>query len=191
MTDALSGDPRLADRIAIQDALYRYVRGVDRRDWPLVRSAYHADAIDHHGDYHGDIDGFVSRLAVRHEHIVQSMHCVSNVFIEFDSADGAVVESYFIVYQRHSPEAGESRRAYLPPGHALKPDDAVECEVMGRYADRFTRRDGEWKIARRAVVYEINRAHTAPADRRLKDNWAIGTRDGNDPIEVMRREVGL
>jgi hypothetical protein len=37
-----------------RDACYRYCRGVDRRDVELVRSCYHPDATDHHGEYHGE-----------------------------------------------------------------------------------------------------------------------------------------
>ena len=37
---------RLADRQAIEDTIARYARGVDRRDWDLVRSTYHPDATD-------------------------------------------------------------------------------------------------------------------------------------------------
>jgi hypothetical protein len=37
---------RLLDRAQIQDATYRYARGVDRGDVGLIRSAYHPDAYD-------------------------------------------------------------------------------------------------------------------------------------------------
>ena len=49
-------DLRLRDRHEIQECLFRYVRGVDRRNWDLVRSAYHPDAYDDHGNYKGNID---------------------------------------------------------------------------------------------------------------------------------------
>jgi hypothetical protein len=46
---------RLLDKQDIYETLCRYARGVDRGDWDLVRSTYHEDAYDSHGDYQGDI----------------------------------------------------------------------------------------------------------------------------------------
>lgn len=183
-------DMRLADRFAIQECLFRYVRGVDRRDWALVRSAYHPDAHDDHGNYKGGIDGFIDSLVARHATIEQSMHVVGNVVIEFDGPDGALVEAYFITHQRLSPSAGDARLAYLRGG-AVGPEDAVETEVIGRYVDRMTRREGAWKIAHRQVVFEVFRGQVAPAGGGLRDNWVVSRRDGSDPIELSRRELGL
>ena len=50
---------RSQDRREIEDCLLRYVRGVDRKNWELVRAAYHPDAHDDHGNYQGGIDGFI------------------------------------------------------------------------------------------------------------------------------------
>ena len=36
---------RLADRLEIRDVVYRYCRGIDRREYDLVRSCYHHDAV--------------------------------------------------------------------------------------------------------------------------------------------------
>jgi len=38
----------LVARNAITEVLYRYCRGVDRRDWELLRSCYHPEAQDDH-----------------------------------------------------------------------------------------------------------------------------------------------
>ncbi len=181
---------RAQDRQDIQDCLFRYVRGVDRKNWDLVRSAYHADAYDDHGNYKGGIDGFIESLIRRHATIEQSMHVVGNIVVEFDGPDGALVEAYFITHQRLSPDAGDARLAYLR-GAAIAPDMAVETEVVGRYVDRMTRKDGAWRIAKRTVVFEVLRGSPAPAGGGLSSKWALSRRDGNDPIEVARRELGL
>ena len=52
----------LIDREQIRDVIYRYARGVDRRDYELVRSCYHPNATDDHGSYKGDVDGFITWL---------------------------------------------------------------------------------------------------------------------------------
>jgi hypothetical protein len=181
---------RLQDRLEIQDCLFRYVRAVDRRNWDMVRAAYHPDAYDDHGNYKGNIDGFIASVSERHATIEQSMHVVGNILIEFDGPDGALVEAYFITYQRMGPEAGDARLPYLRGG-LIAPDQAVETEVVGRYVDRMTRRDGVWRIAHRVVVFEVSRGQPAPAGGGLGTNWAVSRRDGNDPIEVKRRELGL
>ena len=178
------------DRRAIEDCLLRYVRGVDRKNWDLVRSAYHAGAYDDHGNYKGDIDGFIESLIKRHATIEQSMHIVSNLTIEFAGPDSALAESYFITHQRISPEAGDARLPYLR-GAPIKPGEAVETEVVGRYVDYMTRRDGAWRIQHRTVVFEVFRGQPAPAGGGLQPNWALSRRDGNDPLEIARRERGL
>ncbi len=177
---------RIQDRMDIEACLLRYVRGVDRRDWDRVRSAYHTDAYDDHGNYKGGIDGFIASLIKRHATIEQSMHVVSNIDITFTGPDSAVMEAYFITHQRLSPAAGDARLAYLR-GTPIAADQAVETEVIGRYVDRMTRKDGAWRIAHRTVVFEVLRGQPAPAGGGLSDQWALSRRDGNDPIEVALR----
>src|SRR5215210_6467344 len=69
MTDDIR---RLIDRAGIQDLMARYARSVDRRDWDAVRSTFHPDAHDDHGDYKGDVDGFITWVSERHAKISQS-----------------------------------------------------------------------------------------------------------------------
>jgi hypothetical protein len=185
----MDGD-RQQDRREIEACLLRYTRGVDRKNWDLVRSAYHTDAFDDHGNYKGGIDGFIESLIRRHQTIEQSMHVVSNMTIAFASADTALVETYFITHQRISAEAGDARLGYLR-GQPIGPDQAVETEVVGRYVDRMARRDGAWRIQRRTVVFEVSRGQPAPAGGGLQSHWALSRRDGNDPLEIAQREMGL
>jgi len=178
---------QLADRLDIQELLYRYARGVDRRDWDLVRSVYHPDAYDDHGNYKGGIDGFIDSLKRRHTAIEQSMHVVANILIEFDTPDSALVESYFITYQRVLPAAGDARRSYFCR-EDLPDDAAMQGQAIGRYVDRVTRRDGMWRIARRAVVYEVYRGTPTLPGGALRSNWTVSRRDGHDPVELRRAE---
>ena len=181
---------RIADRLAIQDALYRYARGVDRRDWNLVRSTYHPDAYDDHGTYKGGIDGFIDSLVKRHATVEQSMHVIANCIIEFAGDDEALVETYFCTFQRLSPSAGAARSVYLH-GAPVGDDQAVEGTVYGRYLDRFSRRAGEWRVAHRTVIFEVYRGAPAPAGGGLNPGWTRARRDGHDPLEEERRKLGL
>ena len=181
---------RMIDRLEIQELVYRYARAVDRCDWRALRSVYHPDAYDDHGNYKGGIDGFIESLQNRHANIEQSMHVVANCIIEFDGPDSAAVESYFVTYQRVLPQAGEGRRSYLSR-ETLADDEAMQGQAVGRYVDHVTRRDGVWKVLRRVVVYEVYRGHPTPPGGALRDNWTISRRDGTDPIQLLRAKLGL
>lgn len=183
------GAQRLADIHAIEQNLYRYARGVDRRDWELVRSTYHSGALDNHGNYRGDIEGFIAALQQRHAAIVQSLHVVSNVQIEFIDADAAFVESYFTAYQRVGPQAGAARLAYV--NETVGPDDSVDNEVIGRYLDHVTRRDGHWRIARRDVLFDVYRSRIVPPGGPVNPRLDFSRRDGDDLLHSRRRALGL
>ncbi|MBD9663226.1 MULTISPECIES: nuclear transport factor 2 family protein [unclassified Variovorax] len=181
---------RHANVTAIEQALFRYARGVDRRDWALVRSAYHPDAVDNHGSYSGPIDGFVASLVARHAHIAQSLHVISNVLVEFNAPDSALVESYFTAYQRLSPSAGASRQMYLVD-EVASDTDSVDNEAIGRYVDHFTRREGQWRIQRRDVLFDLYRSRIARRGAPVNPALIPSVRDRSDLSYVRRQELGL
>ena len=76
---------RLADRIAIQDALHRYARGIDRRNWAFLQSVFHPGATVDQGDFKGSIEDMIALIGERHAAIEQSAHMLTNILIEFDS----------------------------------------------------------------------------------------------------------
>ncbi|MSO90798.1 MAG: nuclear transport factor 2 family protein [Acetobacteraceae bacterium] len=187
---SIPDDMRLADRFQIEQAMLRYCRGVDRKEWDLVRAAYHSDAYDDHGNYKGDIPGFVQSVIDRHQTIEQSTHAISNMLIEFAGQDFAVVETYFHVNQRHAP-GDAALYAAIVRGPMPTAEQALEVETVGRYVDHFTRRDGAWKIAHRTVVFELTRAQAAAPGGGLQKNWVTAQRNGTDRIQILRREIGL
>ncbi|HXW08993.1 MAG TPA: nuclear transport factor 2 family protein, partial [Steroidobacteraceae bacterium] len=57
---------RLLARDGIHEVLARYARGVDRADAELLKSCYHADAIEEHGGtYTGNAHEYVVGAVVR------------------------------------------------------------------------------------------------------------------------------
>ena len=128
----------LLDREAIRECLYRYCRGIDRRDEEALRSAYWPDATDRHGPYQGSAAGFIDwalgKLKTSDARIV---HRISNPLIELQG-DQALVESYFDAIQEETDAEGRP----------------VEALLSGRYLDRFERRGDEWRILARTVVYD-------------------------------------
>lgn len=143
----------LWDKEEIRSAIYRYARGVDRRDYDLVRSVYHPDAYDDHGSYKGDIDGLIAWLSRRHAVIEQSMHLICQTHIDFLASDVAIAENYVIVSQRYPAEAKETIQAWVGD-KIVGLQERLTVVMYARMNDRFEKRHGAWRIARRVVVIE-------------------------------------
>jgi len=139
---------------------------VDRGDPELVASVYHADGTDDHGSFKGLGSDFAvyatTRLPERYQ---ATQHTIANTIIDFVDDDVANVESH--VCARHVRAGG---------------DDGLVLETFGgRYVDRFERRDGAWKIARRLVVHEWNKLEPVTLAFR-PERFAHGVRGPADPI---------
>jgi hypothetical protein len=179
---------RSADRMAIQDCLHRYARGIDRRNWDFLRSAFHPGATLEQGDFKGTIEEMIETVKLRHAAIEQSAHLLTNILIEFDAPDGAVVESYFLALLRNGNLPAMVRVALgVDAGDVGK----VDMQSLGRYIDRFEKRDGQWKIARRVCVAETLTGKAVPDGNPLSPAWVMASRDPDDALWTMRAEFGL
>ena len=130
---------RLADRVEIEEVLNRYCRGVDRCDEATLAAVYHDDAIDDHGTFTGPAREFATwatKGAARSWH--SSHHTVHNVLVDWAGPDTAQVESYVLGINRRAGEDGQ-----------------IEL-FAGRYVDRFERRGGEWRIAHRRALRDVD-----------------------------------
>jgi len=180
---------RMADRAQITDVLHRYCRAVDRLDYALLRDVYHPDAIDEHGIYVGGPEGFIEWVRERHKGISFSMHLVSNILIEFAGPDTAIVETYYVVLQHYPAEKGAAATA---PGVTSKAGVAMNMTGHGRYADKFTRRNGLWKIQHRSCIadaLQITESTTPPPPTAPATIW--GKHDTTDCLYEVRRAAGL
>ena len=152
-----------ADRAEIYDVLVRYCRGVDRRDPEMIRSTYHADAWDDHGTYQGDLDGFIAFVEAEvYARFRTTMHKLGQALIEIDG-DTARAETYAVC-------------------HHVSAEDGLDTtdSVMGiRYLDRFERRGGEWRIARRQLLWEWLRPDALVE---LDPEWTLGRAGPGDPV---------
>ncbi|BCN70975.1 hypothetical protein RE943_44480 [Prescottella equi] len=155
----------LIDKQEITEVLYRYARAVDRKDFDRVADCYFPDAIDNHGGYIGTVAGLIEDMKSRHATIDSSLHYVTNVLIDLDG-DTADVESYCLYYLRQAPAVagGPQSRA------------TVKC----RYVDRFERRDGQWRIADRIVVFD--ESVTDEIVDALSPSWVRSRRSFEDPV---------
>jgi hypothetical protein len=180
MSDALQ---RLIDSQEIRDCMARYARGVDRADWDAVADTYHSDAYDDHGDYKGDIPGFIAFAKDRVGSMPQAMHFLGQCLIEFASPSVAAVETYFMTCHTLDPQ---TQKKY----GATRDGATVQLSHIGRYVDRFEKRAGAWKTAHRIVVFETTRMFLEDVPP-IKPDWVAHRRDQDDPIYRLRRELGL
>ena len=155
----------IAAHIEIRQVLYRYCRGVDRGDRAMLKSVYHPDAEDDHGSWRGLGRDFADYIVDALDGADSaSQHHITNVLIELDG-DRAAVESYFLAFHPYRVDGQPERLAF----------------VGGRYLDRFERRDGVWRIAKRRVVLDWTRSEVAGSAWAAEARFALGGRREQDP----------
>jgi len=141
----------LLDRQAITDVIHLYLRGADRADADLIAAAYHADAIeDHGGVYNGPASDYVALMARMLPKAGVMNHLATNIVIELDG-DVAHAEHYILAFARMK-----------------KDGETFDTLTLARALDRFERRDGDWRIAHRRLVWEWN--HEMP----FAESWGRG-----------------
>lgn len=158
-------EQHISDQIALRDLLMRYCRGVDRRDFALVRSLYHDDAIDDHGTmFRGGPDAFVAWLPEAMAPWEATRHMIGNSLfvVEGDRAEG---------------------EHYVEAWHRTPAPDARDYIVHGRYLDRYEKRAGAWKFLHRSLVFDHGaiRAVDGEAQARLGGDAPHGRADRGDP----------
>lgn len=165
---------RLKAEHAIREVLQHYVRANDRLQFEDLAQAYHPDAYDDHGTYKGDVRGLIAWIAERHKTIEQSMHLTAAPLIEIDG-DAAHVETYCILVQ-HERTGCVDLATRLP----------AYCRyVFGlRYVDRFERRAGDWRIARRTVVWEWSQQEAGTLA--MDPSWTLAQRSRADAVYAAR-----
>jgi hypothetical protein len=153
----------LIDKEAIRDCFLRYTRGIDRADIDLIRSAFHEGAVDHHAQgVRGSVDDMLAWWLPQQAEREATQHFVTNQTIDLDG-DVAHVESYFLVFIKQKAQS-----------HGAL--------IGGRYADRFERCGGVWKIALRIVLPEWQADADARSTAMVKQAGAAsGARDRSDP----------
>jgi ketosteroid isomerase-like protein len=166
----MSGDQdmlaELTAQFEIRDALYRFCRGVDRGDRDAMLSAFHPDATDSHGP--GGPAAVADVLLDRFDRTPGiGQHHITNVLAEV-SDEAAAVESYFIIFNAQGSDRGGE--------HDL---------VGGRYLDRFEKRDGAWRIARRDIVVDVARSALSGDSILASLPFLVGGRHEQDPSAAM------
>jgi hypothetical protein len=156
----------LLDRVRLTDLIYRYSRGVDRLDAPLLRSVYWPDGTDDHGAFAGNAMDYVDWVIDYVGAWISTHHDNTNILLELDG-DVAFAESHWTGWYR------------MRVG-----DEVVDQVSNGRYLDRFERREGEWRIAHRVCVSDWNRSAVRDTDER--DHRLRGRRGPTDLVHQLR-----
>lgn len=125
-----------AARRAITDAVHRYMRGLDRLDAELQRSAFHDDAWIDCGLFAGGADDFTAFAQGLLGDMEASHHLLGQVRIEIHGSEAASGECYFQAWHGTRDEAGCPRDLF----------------IAGRYVDEYTCKNGEWRISRRKLI---------------------------------------
>lgn len=150
---------RIDARNQLHDVVTRWSRGVDRCDRELILSTYHPDAWDDHGIFAGGPEAFADWVIDLHMNsFVWTAHRITNEYFEIDG-DKAVGECYVIGTLRFERDG-----------------KLVDLMGMGRYLDRFEKRDGVWRFTFRTSTVDWNRID--PVDEHSTGELVNGFRHG-------------
>jgi hypothetical protein len=155
-----------ADREAIRQLVYRYCRAVDRRDFALLATLYHADAIDDHTPYFcGPAREFVAQLPAIMAVNRLTSHHITNTLI---AVDGAYAEGEIHTLAYHLMQGGSGDEELL---------------VGGRYLDRYIRADGRWLFLHRRIVLDWSARRPSAFDiaAARAGGAVLGQPDDTDP----------
>lgn len=157
----------LAARRDIADAAARYMRGLDRLDPAMQRSAFHDDAVIDCGLMKGSADEFVEFAQGFLGSMEGSHHFFGQTRFEIDG-DAATGECYFQAWHGVKAEDGSVRDLF----------------ISGRYLDDYACRAGEWRIVRRVLVTDWVKDDPGSLDFFAANPGAIrGGRRGADPSQ--------
>ena len=128
---------------AIRKLLAQHGRGVDRADAGTIAQCYHDDAEVDYGFFTGPASELATILAAAQTGGPITLHRVAQSWIRLTGEDEALGESYVTAYAQSPADDGSPRQRL----------------ICGRYLDRFTRREGAWKIAHRRYVLDVPLNH--------------------------------
>ena len=101
------------------------------------------------------------------------------------------METYARILQRY-PANAKASLAQLSGSQVGMPGVGIDMLTSSRYVDRFERRDGEWRIARRSLIPDWKQLSEVPRDApQPNPEWTVGRRDKQDLVYRERTELGI
>jgi hypothetical protein len=148
----------LLDQQALRELNTRYCRAIDRRDYVLLKTLYHADAKEDRGAiFAGTAADFVSWVqgdAVNYELTVHRLFNMLFV-VEGDRAQGEI---------------------YAEAYHRTVGENPAEVVAGGRYLDHYEKRQGRWGIVSRSAT--VDRCEMRPLDPEAYRQFVAGSMAG-------------
>lgn len=136
----------LLDRENIRACAVRLARGEDRRDPKLIGGCYWPEATTDFGIFAGSLDEYLAWVVPGSPAVLVTQHVLGQTLVEL-RGDAASAETFVTSY--HRMDLGTEQR---------------DVTIGGRYLDRFERRDGEWRIAHRTMLYDWLRDYGVSVD---------------------------
>ena len=126
----------VVDKAQITECIIRLARGEDRRDAALIRACWWPGATYDYGVQNGSFDEYLAWVVPGADAIKNTQHVLGQSHVELGNAS-AKAETHVISYHRIDMGAG----------------DKDTC-IGGRYLDSFEKREDEWRIASRVMLYD-------------------------------------
>ncbi|WP_330254934.1 nuclear transport factor 2 family protein [Nocardia sp. NBC_00565] len=130
----------------IRSCIAELARGEDRRDAELISASFWPDATTDFGIFAGSFGEYLAWVVPGSPAIPVTQHVLGQTVIEL-KGDVALAETHVTAY--HRIDTGTEQR------------DAV---IAGRYLDRLEKRNEEWRIAQRTMLYDWFRDYGASVD---------------------------
>jgi hypothetical protein len=135
--DTVTGELKgLLDRENIRDRIALLARGEDRHDADPIRASYWPDSTIDYGMFLGNFDEYLAWVVPGSPAIVVTQHVLGQSVINPQGA-AALVETHVMSY--HRVDMGAQERDVI---------------IGGRYLDRLEERGGDWRIAKRTMLYD-------------------------------------
>lgn len=160
----------LLDKNAIQEALIRYTRAMDRVDWDLIKTFYDPDCVCDYGMYYqGDFAGFVDYVNNYHfdNTYCRQHRCFNQTITIAPDGKTAASESYLFVTLREKFVDGIQGLQDVPGVQGCTKEDGyyqgqlVDTVGYGRYLDCWKKEDdGTWRVTQR--IYNQDFGHQQP-----------------------------
>ena len=126
----------LLERLEISELVQSWALYRDTGDWDKLRQTVHADGLMTATWFHGTFDDFITAIQDAWRKGSSSQHFQG----------GTVVEVL------GTKAIAQTRMAILVRGKLN--DVAVDVHCIGQFFDRVEQRDGQWRIAKRNVIYD-------------------------------------
>jgi hypothetical protein len=153
----------LAAKEEIREVIYTYSRGLDRMDKELANSIWNPGATADYPNQKGTGPEIIDGIWNYHNTITSHSHQMVNILIKV-TGDTAVSETYGSV-------------SLL----AVSGGKSVTTLIRNRYVDRWSRRNGKWRIDHRQLIVDFRDDHETPK----VVSSGQGRRDKSDPSYVM------